>query len=54
VNSATQQNTAAAQEMAGSSGGVVDSIELISAISRQNSAASQEMSASAEEMSAQV
>ena len=54
VSSVTEQNSAAAQQMAANSTQVSQSVESIADITRENSAATQQVSASAEEMSAQV
>jgi methyl-accepting chemotaxis protein len=54
VSAVVEENTAATEQMAASSGEVNTAIENIASVSEENSAAIEEVSASAEEMSAQV
>jgi methyl-accepting chemotaxis protein len=54
INRIVEQNAAATEQMAKSSGAVSRSVEATASVAEENSAASQEVSASVEEMSAQV
>jgi methyl-accepting chemotaxis protein len=54
VSSVVQSNTAAAEQLAGSSDEVMQSVEDVSSVSEENSASAEEVSAATEEVSAQV